>query len=129
VKRTPLRRVGLKTRRKATERRKVVEQVHERDNHQCQAPFRVGQIYYGDDGRKWVGSGSDFFTELPGYPITCSGPLDVHEVIPRSVWPDGELVVSNCVCVCRRHHEWIDGHPAAALVVGLHGHSWERGAA
>jgi len=59
-------------------------------------------------------------------PVTCGGMLDVHEVIPRSVWPGGELVEANCVTVCRRHHDWIGDHPALAREVGLHAFSWQK---
>lgn len=58
--------------------------------------------------------------------VRCGGPLDPHEVIPRSVWPDGELVLENVMMVCRRHHEWIGDNPAHAHALNLHGFSWER---
>lgn len=56
----------------------------------------------------------------------CSGPLDVHEIIPRSAWRRGYLDVDNCIVVCRGHHDWIGDNPGAAHDVGLHGYSWER---
>lgn len=59
----------------------------------------------------------------PGH---CAGPLDVHEVIPRSAWRKGYLVVENCKLVCRRHHDWIGENPDEAHTLGLHGFSWER---
>ena len=58
--------------------------------------------------------------------VTCSGQLDVHEIIPRSVWPDGWLVADNCVTVCRGHHTWIGFNPTAAAELGLHKFSWDR---
>lgn len=58
--------------------------------------------------------------------VACSGPLDVHEVIPRSAWAKGYLVLSNCRTVCRAHHDWIGLHPLEAHRLGLHGFSWER---
>ena len=33
----------------------------------------------------------------PGVPFICAGPLDVHEIIPRSVWAMGQYRVDNCV--------------------------------
>jgi hypothetical protein len=61
---------------------------------------------------------------VPG--VACGGPYDVHEVIPRSAWRDGYLVVSNCIVVCRSHHDWIGDYPDAAHALGLHGYSYER---
>lgn len=58
--------------------------------------------------------------------VHCNGPLDVHEVIPRSAWAKGYLVVDNCVLVCRAHHDWIDDNPDQAHELGLHGYSWEK---
>lgn len=57
--------------------------------------------------------------------VRCGGPLDAHEVIPRSAWRDGWLVLGNIVTVCRAHHDWIGAHPDEAHVLGLHGYSWE----
>ena len=52
--------------------------------------------------------------------------LDVHEIIPRSAWPDGFLEVTNCILICRGHHDWVGDYPEAAAAVGLHGYSWQR---
>lgn len=60
------------------------------------------------------------------HPASARTPLDGHEVIPRSVWPDGDLSVDNVRMVCRAHHDWIGEHPDEAHAVGLHGYSWER---
>ena len=100
VKRTvPLRAFSKRRASQRAERSRVVAAVHERDAETCQA-HRV-------DHR-------------------CAGPLDVHEVIPRSVWALGYLDVDNCVLVCRVAHQWIDGHPDDARLLGLHGKSWDR---
>lgn len=56
----------------------------------------------------------------------CWGPLDVHEIIPRSAWREGYLVDENCVVICRGLHDWIGDHEAEAHAHGLHGYSWER---
>lgn len=58
--------------------------------------------------------------------IPCEGPLDPHEIIPRSAWRDGYLVESNVILVCRNAHRWIDHHPNGAHALGLHRYSWER---
>lgn len=80
-------------------RKLVVEQVHDRDRV-CQAEHLVRDV-------------------------TCGGPLDVHEIIPRSAWVDGTYSTTNCVLVCRNHHRWIDANPDAAHAAGLHGYSWQ----
>lgn len=87
-------------RREQVELRRTVEEFVRRRDRECQARRAVG----GE----------------------CAGRLDVHEVIPRSAWPDGYLEPDNCVLVCRAHHSWIDRHPTEAHGFGLHGYSWER---
>lgn len=50
--------------------------------------------------------------------ITCGGPLDVDEIVPRSAWMQGYLDPANCQVLCRRHHEakhHIDPRRARAL--------------
>jgi hypothetical protein len=86
-------------RREAAERRRVVEQVRARDRV-CQA--------------------ADVWPE-----VACAGPLDCHEVIPRSVWPKGYLDPANVRLVCRVHHDLIGDQPKRAAAAGLHGFSWE----
>lgn len=64
---------------------------------------------------------------IPGHEKwDCAGPLDVHEVIPRSAWAKGYLEPANCVLLCRKAHDWVGDNPEAAHAVGLHGYSWER---
>lgn len=60
------------------------------------------------------------------YPGSCGGPLDPHEVIPRSAWADGALDPSNVVSLCRLHHDWVGDNPDDAHAIGLHGYSLER---
>lgn len=60
-----------------------------------------------------------------GAPGRCGGPRDGHEIIPRSAWAKGYLVVDNVITVCRDHHHWIDTHPDEAHALGLHGYSWQ----
>lgn len=83
------------------ERAAVVEAAYFRDGRDCVARVSVPQI-------------------------RCGGRLDPHEVIPRSAWPGGALVLENVVTICRRHHDWVGDHPELAHDVGLHGFSWER---
>jgi hypothetical protein len=95
---------GLRQRSKKREaeeelRREVCRKVRRRDRV-CQAKAVVPKVY-------------------------CGGPLDVHEVIPRSAWAKGYLDESNCLLVCRNHHDWIGDHPDDAHDFGLHGYSWE----
>lgn len=105
----PLARRGRRSRSKRVLRAHVVARVLARDRYRCQAYTKLVALL-----ERFTG------------PITCAGELDVHEIVPRSIWPDGELVDENCVAVCRRHHEWIDAHPALAHEAGLHGFSWDR---
>lgn len=108
MRRSPIAKVGRRSRAKRASRAHVVERVKARDGYECQAFLRVLPIM-----DRFVG------------PVTCAGPLDVHEIVPRSVWPDGELVDENCVTVCRRHHEFIDANPKLAREIGLHKYSWD----
>lgn len=96
----PPRRVSAKRFAERPSRQAVVEQVFARDRT-CQAAGKV-----------------------PG--VACRGPLDPHEIIPRSAWGQGYLVAENVIVVCRAHHDWIDDNPKLAHEVGLHGYSWER---
>jgi hypothetical protein len=52
-----------------------------------------------------------------GAPGACAGPMDGHHRLPRS--KGGRDVPSNALWVCRRHHDWIHQHPAAATELGL----------
>lgn len=107
MRRTPLKRYtrirvrSAKRERETQQRRDLVQRVLDRDKRQCRAARAVPEI-------------------------SCRGPLDVHEIVPRSAWSAGYLVESNCIIVCRAHHDWIGEHPAEAHGYGLHGFSWER---
>lgn len=88
------------------DRHAVVEQAMERDRRQCQAKVR------------------GIVTE-----VRCWGPLDPHEIIPKSAWRAGWLVLDNIIILCRAHHDWTEEHrgkDGPAHRVGLHGFSWER---
>lgn len=111
MKRTPLKAVGRKARSKREARVDVIDYVHFRDRT-CRFPARADRM---------TGVVGMMIPVMP-----CWNELDVHEIIPRSAWPDGELEPSNCILICRRHHIWIDQHPEVAHAMGLHGYSWER---
>lgn len=100
MRRTRLRSLSRRRRDTFAERTQVILRVHQRDVT-CQARLKVPDV-------------------------KCGGPLDCHELIPRSVWPRGELVEANVVLVCRSHHEWIGDNPEKAHALGLHKVSWER---
>jgi 5-methylcytosine-specific restriction endonuclease McrA len=58
--------------------------------------------------------------------VSCSGgDLDVHELVRRSQWRAGWLYASNCVAICRRHHDYVGLHPEHAHAVGLVRWSYE----
>lgn len=106
MKRSPLRRrtplkAGTKRLRAkpvSDARRDAVAAVHARDRY-CQAERLVPQV-------------------------ACGGPLDVHEVKPRSQGGDPTNPDHAILC-CRRHHEWIGDYPREAHAVGLRKWSWE----
>lgn len=58
-------------------------------------------------------------------PGPCGGPLDVHEVIPRSVRPGAHLDPTGATTICRTCHQWVTDHPLEAHALGLHKFSWE----
>lgn len=103
--------MSKKRRAQLVERRAVCAQVRDRD--------RGCRFHHHID--RWP---SDL--PLPAFPLGCTGPLDCHEIIPRSAWAAGWLEPSNIVLVCRLHHDWIGEHPDAAHLLGLHGYSYER---
>lgn len=87
----------------------VICEVMERDRYRCQffqRPFSHDQM-------------------VPMYPAH-GGPLDPHEIVPRSAWHDGQYEPTNVIAICRVHHQWIDNHPTLAHELGLHGFSYER---
>jgi hypothetical protein len=110
LKRTPLARIGRKKRSKITARSVVVERVHQRDNERCQFPEYLSRhCHLLTDAQ---------FHECCRNP--CLGQLDCHEIVPRSVWPDGDLEESNVVLLCRSDHTWIDSHRDIAEIIGLY---------
>lgn len=57
--------------------------------------------------------------------VTCWGPLDVDEVIPRGVRPGSHLEPEHVQVLCRAHHDWTHAHPQEAAARGLRKWSWE----
>ena len=82
-----------KTKSQLEQRKEVVRIVLERDMRLCKAKFLVGLI-------------------------TCSGPLDVDEVIPRGRGGD-HLNPDNCQVLCRAHHRWKHDNPKESERLGL----------
>lgn len=74
----------------------------------------------------WNERGANHLVNYGKAPAECGGPLDPHEIIPRSAWHDGQYEPSNVITICRTHHTWIDNHPTLAHELGLHGYSHER---
>jgi hypothetical protein len=99
-----------KRRGEARLRQAVLEAVVLRDGEGCYASAVIRRRYH--DGCGW--------------PLTCAGELDGHEIIPRSRWPGGHLVASNIRMCCRRHHDFVHAHPVTATTLGLLAPSWER---
>lgn len=130
VRRKRLNRVSPKTLRLRATRRAVVEWVTRRDRV-CQAWPRLDdalarRVFSIDGSYSAAVEAVGLAVEATNPPRTCGGPLDVHEVIPRSAWAAGQYEASNCLLICRRHHDWIDDNPDVAHTLGLHGFSWER---
>lgn len=112
MKRTPLtRRVRLApispNRRRDLKRRAEVMRIVRGRDRDCRATA-VSQKY-------------------PELPPTCAGPLDGHELMPRSAWKAGWLDPSNVILLCRKHHDWVHAHPVTAVTLGLLSPSWHRG--
>jgi len=82
-----------KTKNNAPKRAEVRRIVFQRDMGLCRAKFLVGSI-------------------------TCSGPLDIDEVIPRGRGGN-YLDPDNCQVLCRAHHRWKHDNPAEAERLGL----------
>lgn len=99
-------------------RASVVDAAFERDRGMCRADLIARTILDASEEK------AQALTAIKN--IRCGGRMDPHEIIPRSAWPGGELVVANVVMICRRHHQWVDANPVLAHAVGLHGFSWER---
>lgn len=85
--------ISQKTKNQAGQRSEVRRIVLQRDMGLCQAKFLVTYL-------------------------SCSGPLDVDEVIPRGRGGD-HLDPNNCQVLCRMHHRWKHDNPAEAERLGL----------
>lgn len=114
MKRSPMSPMSAKRRAALPERAAVKQAAHERDAWLCQ----FWSFYDRADSTERL--------PMPALPLACGGQLECHEIIPRSAWADGWLVLENCVTLCSRHHLWVTDHPGAAHVIGLHRFSWDR---
>lgn len=93
LKPTRLNFASQKTKDNAPRRAEVRRIVLQRDMRLCQARFLVTSI-------------------------TCSGHLDVDEIIPRGRGGN-YLDPENCQVLCRAHHRWKHDNPAEAERLGL----------
>ena len=93
LKPTRLNFASQKTKDNAPKRAEVRRIVLQRDMGLCQARFLVTSI-------------------------TCSGNLDVDEIIPRGRGGN-YLDPDNCQVLCRAHHRWKHDNPAEAERLGL----------
>ena len=112
--RTPLARIGRKKRNKAAARSYCRDIVQLRDKNECQFKYFVMQAIID----RHVTS-AELADEATGV-TPCWGPLDVHELVARSVWPDGDLEPENCVLLCRAHHSWLDDNRLVAEALRLY---------
>jgi len=106
-----MRQVSKKRAKLLPTRAKVCAAVRQRDSNRCQAVDRL----YG---------ATLPVAAVAALPKACGGPLDCHEIIPKSAWAGGWLVESNVILVCRSHHDFIGNWPEAAALAGLHAFSW-----
>lgn len=92
-KRTQLNMMSKKTKKEIPLRQEVRRIVMQRDMSECRAKFLVDSV-------------------------SCSGPLDIDEIIPRGRGGN-YLDPDNCQVLCRMHHRWKHDHPAEAERLGL----------
>lgn len=100
--RNALRRESYKRNKERPTREALIAAVHERD--------RTCQAFAAHD--------------LVG--VKCGGRLEVHEIIPRSQWAAGYLVIENTVLLCHNFHAWVTDHPQGAHALGFRRWSYER---
>jgi 5-methylcytosine-specific restriction endonuclease McrA len=93
LKRTKINKKSEKTKNNAEKRAEIRRIVLQRDMGLCRAKFLVGFI-------------------------SCSGQLDIDEVIPRGRGGN-YLDPTNCQVLCRAHHRWKHDNPAEAERLGL----------
>lgn len=105
-----MRKVSAKRAKLLPTRARVVRQARERDRNRCQAPERLDGVTISVKGAR-------------NLPDRCAGPLDPHEIIPRSAWTRGFTELDNVLIVCRAHHDWIGDYPDDAAEAKLHGYS------
>lgn len=100
MKRTPLRRMSKKRKAQIPLRKKVIEEVMDRDRGLCQAA-------------------------LPG--LCRVQASDVHEILTRA--RGGSILdPDNCIALCRPCHSWITDHPGWSRDHGFMISSWTSGA-
>lgn len=104
-------RIAGDQRRKENKREKEFQetqwkrQVRTRDNQTCQFPLGVVKTVKCngvDDGSR-----------------LRSPHIDCHHIAPRSRRRDLIYVVSNGICLCRNHHDWVHDYPSISTPMGL----------
>src|SRR5215207_8948721 len=101
-----MRRISRERLREGPARRRALAVVKMRDGEGC---FALARLYEVPISR----------LREAHAPVTCSGHLDGHEMIQRSVYPGGHLDPANIRMVCRRHHEWLERDTELAHQLGL----------
>ena len=96
MKRTPLKRTGIKR----TKTKPVPKQV------------------YADVLARDMGCRAAGVIRIP-----CAGRIDPHHVKRRS--QGGQDTVENLISLCRAHHDWVHAHPDESYQLGFLKHGWE----
>ena len=55
--------------------------------------------------------------------IACQGRIDPHHIKRRS--QGGEDTIDNLISLCRAHHDWVHQHPDESYQLGFLKHGWE----
>lgn len=87
--------------------------------------LRAGLVGFREQVRARDG---DTCTYPGGFGLACTGPVDVHHVLPRLVAPELRLDPENGTCLCRRHHDALQEarHVSVAYLAGLLGRAGDR---
>ena len=88
--------------------------VRERDGNECQWPGLTIEVL----NEAWPGFSMNF--SLLNAPCSTGDVrIDPHHVNPRSRRPDLKYEISNGICLCRAHHDWVGNNPREAEKIGL----------
>ena len=113
-----MRPMSKKRRAEIPARRLIVEQALQRDGG---CTFQRARDAYR------AATGLDISQRaLRALPDACGGRLEVNEIIRRSQWAAGYLVLDNTITLCSDHHRFVTEWPDDAHVLGLQRKSYER---